>query len=604
MNTEFTTRPSWAPDTVPPIADIQTAEVHEPSHPSLNPQQLAALTPLTGHTLINSGAGTGKSTVIVARMQTILWKYPKAKIILVTFSRKAALELKSRIGLTQNCQVSTFHSIAYHLLMANGFSQYRIDTNEASRDQLISKLIGKADTTIEQVVRSLNRLSGTDAATEKIRAKYFKALSKNKMLTFDAMQPFALKLLQSKANVLHQLQSTWDFILVDEFQDTDEIQQRLIELMSAKTGNVCAVGDVRQSIYSFRGADPAIMSAFAAKAKVHSMTVNYRSSPQILGLANKIMPDEAPLTAISSDISSYPQYLTAIDEADEASHVIRQIKNLHRDGIAYKDMAILYRSSSLTETILPQLLEAEIPFICKNHVNLKFLRQPYSGAFKLINYAIFPSEDNFKAIMPFLYLGKHLFKDIKALAKKESIDYLAAAQKLCLPFFHLEYIASMANAINNISQTTAPNVAIKALLKAGYGKYIGKALVPSMEAWSEELTDYTSLSDFLTKIHALQEQVKQIQSTAVKNNHDCIQLMTIHASKGLEFDTVFLIGCYDGALPSSRDGADLAEERRLLYVAVTRSKKHLYITYPSHTPNSTDENKASRFLQEAFSVSK
>ena len=204
--------------------------------------------------------------------------------------------------------------------------------------------------------------------------------------------------------------------------------------------------------------------------------------------------------------------------------------------------------------------------------------------------------------MPFLYLGKHLFKDIKALAKKESIDYLAAAQKLCLPFFHLEYIASMANSINNISQTTAPNAAIKALLKAGYGKYIGKALIPVMEAWSDELTDYTNLADFLNKLYNLQDQVKQIQAAAAKNHNDCVQLMTIHASKGLEFDTVFLMGCYDGALPSSRDGSDPAEERRLLYVAVTRAKKHLYISYPSHTENSTDENKASRFLQEAFSV--
>lgn len=602
MNTTFTTRPSWAPNIIPPVADIQTAEVCESSHPNLNPQQLAALTPLTGTTLINSGAGTGKSTVMVARMQTILWQYPNAKVLMLTFSRKAALELKSRIGYTTNCQVSTFHSIAYHLLMANGFSQYRIDTNEASRDQLISKLIGKADTTIEQVVRSLNRLSGTDAATEKIRAKYFKALSKNKMLTFDAMQPFALKLLLTKANVLHQLQSTWDFILVDEYQDTDEVQQKLIELMSAKANNVCAVGDVRQSIYSFRGADPDIMSTFAAKAKVHNLTVNYRSTPPIIGLANKIMPDEAPLTAISSDLSSYPQYLTAIDEADEASHIIGQIKKLHRDGIAYKDMAILYRSSSLTETILPQLLEAEIPFSCKNHVNLKFLRQPYLGAIKLINYALLPIEHNFKTIMPFLYLGKHLFKDIKTLAKKESIDYLAAAQKLCLPFFHLEYIASMANTISNISQTTAPNAAIKALLKAGYGKYIGKALIPVMEAWCDELTDYTNLADFLNKLYSLQDQVKQIQAAAAKNHNDCVQLMTIHASKGLEFDTVFLMGCYDGALPSSRDGSDPAEERRLLYVAVTRAKKHLYISYPSHTENSTDENKASRFLQEAFSI--
>ena len=602
MNTNFTTHPAWAPTAILPLAEIKPLTVCESSHPNLNEQQLAALTPLSGHNLIHSGAGTGKSTVLVARMQTILWKCPKAKILMLTFSRKAALELKARIVFTTNCQVSTFHSIAYHLLMAHGFKQYRVETNEDARDQLISRLIGKADTTIEQVVRSLNRLSGIDAATKRIKEKYFKTLVKNRVLTFDAMQPFALKLLLDEENVLHHMQDTWDFILIDEYQDTDEVQQRLIELISAKVGNVCAVGDRRQAIYGFRGAEPAIMSSFASTAHVHEMTVNYRSTPPIIGLANKIMPNEAPLTAASSDLSFYPQYLTAVDEADEASHIIQQIRRLHRDGIKYRDMAVLYRSSALSETILPQLLEANIPFICKSHINLKFMRQPYLGIIRLINYALFPIENNFKAIMPFLYLGKHLLKDIKAVAKRESLNYLAAAQKLNLPYFHLDYIASMATAIESLCPSMAPSSAIQSLLKAGYGKYIGEALVPVINAWSEELTNYDNLTTCLTKLYALHEQVKQIQANATQHHNDCVQLMTIHASKGLEFDTVFLIGCYDGALPSSRDDADPAEERRLLYVAVTRAKKHLYISYPSHTKNSTDENKASRFLQEAFSV--
>ncbi|MBQ7554339.1 MAG: ATP-dependent helicase [Bacteroidaceae bacterium] len=602
MNTNFTTRPAWAPTAVLPLADIKPLTVCESSHPNLNEQQLAALTPLAGHTLINSGAGTGKSTVLVARMQTILWKCPKAKILMLTFSRKAALELKARIGFTPNCQVSTFHSIAYHLLMANGFSQYRVDTNEAFRDQLISRLIGKADTTIEQVVRSLNRLSGIDTTTEKIKAKYFNALVKNKVLTFDSMQPFALKLLLEEENVLHQLQGAWNFILIDEYQDTDEVQQRLIELISAQSGNVCVVGDIRQAIYGFRGAEPGIMSTFATTAKVHELTVNYRSTPPIIGLANKIMPNEPPLIAASSDLSSYPQYLTAIDEADEASHIIQQIRKLHRDGIKYKYMAVLYRSSALSEAILPQLLEAKIPFVCKSHISLKFSRQPYLGIIKLLNYTLLPIENNFRSIMPFLYLGKHLLKDIKALAKKESLDYLAAAQKLPLPYFHLDYLASMSQALDSISPSTATSSAINTLLKAGYGKYIGEVLVPVIRAWSEELTEYGNLTTFMTKLYALQEQVKQIQANAAKHHNDCVQLMTIHASKGLEFNTVFLLGCYDGALPSTRDGIDLEEERRLMYVAVTRAKKNLYISYPTNSNNSTDENKASRFLQEAFSV--
>ena len=162
----------------------------------------------------------------------------------------------------------------------------------------------------------------------------------------------------------------------------------------------------------------------------------------------------------------------------------------------------------------------------------------------------------------------------------------------------------MANAIISTTADTSPKAAIHSLLDAGYGKYVGDGLVPVILSWSEKLSEYSNIIQFLGRIQELQDQLKKMQSTALKNNNDCVQLMTIHASKGLEFDTVFLIGCYDGALPSNRDGADPEEERRLLYVAVTRSKKNLYISYPVHTENSTDTNEASRFLREAFSYAK
>lgn len=601
---KFSTRPSWAPSATLPIAEIVASTVRESSNPMLNEQQLAALTPLKGHAAIIAGAGTGKTLLLASRIDAIHRRFPKSKIHALTFSRKAALELKSRIGAVANCQVSTFHSISYRLLMSNGFKEFRLDTRDDASDQIISKLVGKTETSIENVKRSLNRLSGTDPATEAIRDKFLKTLVKNRILTFDALQPLALKLLNEKSHVLHQLQKTWDFILADEFQDTDEIQQRLIELISARSGNLCVVGDLRQSIYGFRGADPSIMSSFAKTATVHELTRNYRCSPHILGLANRIMYKETPLSAVSSDLSCYPQYLTALDEADEAAHVVEEIKKLHRKGIKFKDVAVIYRSSSLTETVMHHLLEANVPFTCKNHVGFRFSRQPYLGLIRLMQYATLPHADNFEAIMPFLYLRKSMFKVVVAIAKKESVDYLAAAQKLPLPFFHHEFIESMANAIRSTTSDTSPKAAIHSLLDAGYGKYVGDGLVPVILSWSEKLSEYSNIIQFLGRIQELQDQLKKMQSTALKNNNDCVQLMTIHASKGLEFDTVFLIGCYDGALPSNRDGADPEEERRLLYVAVTRSKKNLYISYPVHTENSTDTNEASRFLREAFSYAK
>lgn len=179
--------------------------------------------------------------MLVARMISVSTQYPDARILMLTFSRKAALELKSRIGAVPNCQVSTFHSIAYHILRENGFRDFRINTAESTRDAMIAKLIGKQDTTVEKVVRSLNRLTDIDAVTAKVKDKYFNALLKSKILTFDSMQPFALALLQKHPNVLHHLQNCWNFFLIDEYQDTDEVQQQLIALLSAKSGNICAV---------------------------------------------------------------------------------------------------------------------------------------------------------------------------------------------------------------------------------------------------------------------------------------------------------------------------------------------------------------------------
>ena len=140
-----------------------------------------------------------------------------------------------------------------------------------------------------------------------------------------------------------------------------------------------------------------------------------------------------------------------------------------------------------------------------------------------------------------------------------------------------------------------------ALIRAGYGKYVGEDAATLVTSWADDLSGYPSLASYLAHLDELQDQLAQMQQAAIKTHNDCVQLMTIHASKGLEFKTVFLLGCYDGALPSSRDDADLEEERRLLYVAITRAKKRLYISYPAHTANSTEENKVSRFLQEAFS---
>ena len=599
----YSIHPAWARNQQLPLAASKSKLVIQKNNykKNLNDQQYAALSPLTGHVLINSGAGTGKTTVLVARMLSVAAQHPDAHILMLTFSRKAALELKSRIGAVSNCQVSTFHSLSYHIICDNGFHDFHVDDSTISRETIINKLIGQQDTTAAKVIRAMNRLTGIDDATAKVKERYFKMLLKSKTITFDSMQPFALSVLQKRPNVLHAYQKKWDFILIDEYQDSDEVQQELIKLLSANAGNVCAVGDSRQSIYGFRGAVPSIMHTFAANATaVHELNVNYRSTPPIIGLANKVMNKESPLISSSDDDSIYPQYLTADNERDEAISVTREVMKLHKAGTLYKDITVLYRSSSLMEAVVEEMISHHIPLCCKGYTNLKIFRPPYVGLLKLIRFALLPTDDTFRAIMPLLYLRRSSWKQIQYIKRQHDLPYLDAALKLPLPFFHLDYINGLKAAITNITPNTIPSAAVYHLLHAGYDKYIGPNATDVINSWHDELDSYHSLVDWMAHIDELHAQLTEMKQNAGKSNNDCVQLMTIHASKGLEFNTVFLIGAYDGALPSGRDDADLEEERRLLYVAITRAKQRLYISYPTHTGDNADSNKVSRFLAEAF----
>ena len=608
MKTTFTVHPDFAPNSVLPLAEVHLPLiVHDGDKRTLNDQQLAALEPLTGNCVINSGAGTGKSTVLTARMLSILQQYPKAKVLMLTFSRKAAMELRSRIQTTPRCTVSTFHSICYHIFRQNVFHDFRIDTSENSRESLITTLIGKkTDTTTEKVVRSLNRLTGIDKPTTSIKQKYFARLLKDKVLTFDSMQPFTLELLKKQSNILHAMQDYWDFILIDESQDCDEIQQQLIRLLSANKGNVCLVGDDRQSIYGFRGAVSSAMTDFVKEGgnevTQRTLTVNYRSSAKILGLTNRIMYDHAPLTAAySAEDAPYPTYLTATDEQDEARHVVEEITRQHKSGKKFRDIAILYRSSSAAGTTMETLLAQKIPFVCKSAISLKMIHQPYSLLVWLMRYSLMPNRsDLFQHILPSLYLRKAQMKDVQRLAKKEQCSLIHAATMLELPFFQHDYIESIGDAVRQISEFSPQDAVVK-LLNAGIGKYLGAEKTQLIESWASELSEFSSLPAYLTHVDELMDRAKAMREHAAKAGNDAVQVMTIHAAKGLEFDTVFLIGAADGILPSSRDDADLEEERRLLYVAVTRAKRNLYISYPLRSGDDDHENKASRFMQEAYS---
>ena len=600
---KFSIHPSWLakPTNFPLAASISDGSIIKESAAAFNDEQVMAISQLTGRSCINAGAGTGKSTCLIARMQRIVQEYPDAHVLMISFTRKSARELRERIGSPQHVQVSTFHSLAFHILRSNGFADFRIDLNDASQSALIQKLIGKNDTTPEEVIHSLRCPNAAATPTMAVRQKYLKTLLDNKILTFDTMQIFAHMILQKCQNVLHRWQNCYDFILVDEYQDVDTLQAELLEMLCQSKQNLCVVGDSRQSIYSFRGAIPDAMKHFSRDA-LYDLTVNYRCNPAILGLANQIMPTEKPLVSAHSAVAPvYPEYLTATDEVDEARQIAAAIQKIHKSGMKYRDIVVLYRSSSAASAVLEELLSRKVPSISTSQIYMMYNAMPLAGLIKLLRAAMQPNDMNtFKAILPILYIKRNLFKTIANIAVKKELSLFDAAMSLNLPFFHQEYIASLSTALAK-AKDLSPIDAANLLLKQGYGKYIGRDMLPEAESYIAKLSDYSTIPAYLAHVAEISERYEAMRKLAA-SNADYVQLMSIHASKGMEFNTVFLIGCYDGSLPSNRDDADPEEERRLLYVAITRAREHLFISYPQSTGKSIEPNQASRFLRKAFSM--
>ena len=600
--TKFTDSPSWLHAGTPlPISDMELCfHVREDGGSRLNAEQSEAVSRMTGYHLIQAGAGTGKTSCLVARVQRLQQAYPDARQCLISFSKKSAEELRTRIGSAPNVTVSTFHSLSYHILKSSGW-KFKVATSDAVQEGIIRKLIGKECVTAEDVLTSLHR-EPKDDSVRKIRRLYLDYVKEHHTVTFATMQPLALEMLDLNPSLLRCWQERYDFYQVDEFQDLDSQQLRLLSILTDKCRNLAVVGDPRQSIYSFRGSVPKIMETFAASANSYDLTVNYRCNPAILGLANKIMPEFRPLVAAArKEKTCHPQYLVAKNALEEAIHVADEIKKLHKKGTPLRDMAILYRSSAAATHMLDELLDRGIPVVCKSNASSRFSMPPYADIIRLFTCAMDPSDkEAFRKILPVMYLSGALGDKAWNISQRKKIPWTEAVCQLQVPFFQQEYLESMTRAIKTAAEL-APADALKRLIRGGYGKYIGKDMLTAIDSIMEELEDYPTIPAFLSHVAEMNEKINAMRSNE-GHTDDFIRMMTIHTSKGMEWHTVFLIGAYDGCLPSSRDDADIEEERRLLYVAVTRAKERLYISYPRTTEHSDSPNEVSRFLREAFSV--
>lgn len=615
----------------------------------LNKAQLAAVNTLDGPVLVVAGAGTGKTRVIEYRvLNLILHNVPPEKILLLTFTRKAAREMLDRACRHNiNCHKvdgGTFHSFAYRLIQKYhkklGFSDVFSFIDEGDSEEalgLLSSKLGfrdkkerfpKKDTLRQILSMSFNRAEKiTDVIQreypqfldvyrdiEELKDAYIKYKLERRLIDYDDMLLY-LKILLEDEKIRHGLSEKYRYIMVDEFQDTNKLQGEIVYLLGKVHGNILAVGDDTQSIYSFRGAYYKNMFNFPKifpKAKIIKLEENYRSYQPILDLANAVIEEEAhkytKVLRAARAGGERPKLSFFKDAYDEASWIARKIREFHNEGAALNKISALYRSNHLSLPLQLELAKLNIPFIV--YGGIRFIETAHVKdvlAFLRIAHN-FRDELSWHRILSLLEgIGpKTAEKIIRELARGQGVIFEAGEFKQKKFFAELTRLLNLIRLLSRQDKGVSEmlNKALDfyyPLMKDKFDDYQKRA--DDLKALVEVSSEYSNLSEFLADFVALEPPQRSVSEINPRARHDepPVVLSTIHSAKGLEWDTVFVIALSDGVLPVTYaldDEEALEEECRLLYVAITRAKNNLYLSMHNEGYNSgiSTFNKLSRFL--------
>ena len=589
---------------------------------NLNQCQKEAVMYKDGPLLILAGAGSGKTRVLTTRIAYLIKHYNISpyNILAITFTNKAAKEMKERIekliGKT-NLIASTFHSFGVRILRENyeklGFtSSFSIMDSDDSLI-LIKKIIKDLGYDIKQFSPYMirNKISSCknefvlpdeyksyvrneeDDIVYKVYKKYQEILMKNNSVDFDDLLILPIKLFKENKEVLEYYQDRFKYILIDEYQDTNKAQYLLINMISAKNKNICVVGDDSQSIYSFRNADYRNILNFEkdyTNCKVIKLEQNYRSTKTILNAANDVIKNNTHKKDknlwTENEVGEKINYYRGYDEIDEVFYLIRKVKELIKSGVSYSDIAVLYRTNAQSRVFEENLLKENIPY-------------------RIVGSFYFYSRKEIKDLIAYLRLIHNTDDDISLLRvintpKRgiglKSISKLEEQASLyntsifnCIKEGkELEFKNIILDLRKKVDEVTLTELIDLVLEKTGMRKSLQdeKSLeadirIENLEEFKsitksfEEKEGIISLEDFLLEIALVSD------SEEYKDDPNRLTLMTVHSVKGLEFPYVFIVGLEEGLFPhrnSAFESEDLEEERRLMYVAITRAKKKLFLT--------------------------
>lgn len=603
----------------------------------LDSAQYEAVTHTEGPLLILAGAGSGKTRVLTARTAYMIQEKqidPKS-IMLVTFTTKAAQEMKSRLlrfsslspAIVHSLVVGTFHSIFYKILLHHDgerWSPQRLLKHEWMIDRMLKEAGAELsldekefpyDQAAQQIGYWKNTLTHCDAVKPKsdweekalyLYKRYEEMKKERGTFDFDDMLQGCYELLKTNEALLIRYQGRFRYFLIDEYQDVNKVQYEIMRMLSQHTNNLCVVGDDDQSVYAFRGSDPMFILHFDRDypdAAVVTLNQNYRSSHSIVTTANKVITlnknrREKQMEA-QFQSASQPSFFFPYDEEEEATMIVTDIQERLANGAQPSEFAVLYRTNSAARAIFERLTESDIPFVIDRDSHSFYERRIVRSLLAYLRLSL--NEDDEIAmsdLLTALFLKQAVMQDLKATSILEDCTLVRALGKVqnihSFQQKKLQKIAPMFRKLTNLSPLAAIEMIEKEMGFADFVKKRGNE-GNAIEKGSDDIRDLKVVARKFTTILALLAHADHITRVAADMKKrgaapdNAVQLLTIHRSKGLEYEQVYLLGAVDGSLPhdfaleSFREGnsAPLEEERRLTYVAMTRAKDSLYVSIPS-----------------------
>ena len=611
---------------------------------NLNEQQIEAVKYKDGPLLVLAGAGAGKTRVLTTRIAYLIKNYGISpyNILAITFTNKAAKEMKERItnliGDT-NMIISTFHSFGVKILRENytelGYSNNFIIMDSDDSLTLIKKILKDMNidpkTFNPYMIR--NKISSCkneymlpeeykkfvcneeDDIVYKVYKKYQEILFKNNSVDFDDLLILPIKLFTEHKDILEKYQERFKYILIDEYQDTNRVQYLLTKMISAKYKNICVIGDNDQSIYMFRGANYKNILNFEKDykdCKTVMLEQNYRSTKTILDAANSVIKNnelrkDKNLWSVKGGGDKITYY-KAYDEIDEVFYIIRKIKELTKENIPYSDIAILYRTNAQSRVFEQEMLKQNIPFRIVGSFYF-YSRKEIKDLLSYLRLVLNPHDDvSLLRVInsPKRGIGLKTISDLEQIANNSNVSMYDAITE-GKPLIFKNIIEELREDLKSHTLTEFIDIVLE---KSGLKKELEEAHTLEADIRIENLEEFKSvtktfeervgeisLEEFLTEV-SLVSDVEEY-----KDDPNRVTLMTVHSVKGLEYPYVFLAGLEEGIFPhkncfGSKD--EMEEERRLMYVAITRAKEKLFITNTKKRMIYGEESSSipSRFINE------